>query len=374
MRFGLSEASRALRDATAEVLGAEVTAATLRAGWEAGAGFADGAGDAPAAALVRDAWRKLAATGAVGTLVPEDHGGLGLDEVSLVPMLEEAGRSGLPGPVAETIAVAAPALAARARDPVTATTSPPSPVPARELDQVLSAKAMVAAQLSGSLVVPYGQLADLIVLRAGETLRVYRRGELALEPQAATDASRGVARLAAPPAASAGTLLTDDPAAIETAWLRGVTGTAALLNGLSLRMLDMTVGYVRRREQFGVPVGSFQAIKHALASALVAVEFARPAALAAAWSLATAQPDAAAAASVAKVLAADAARLIARTALQCHGAIGYTTEYDLHLLAKRAWALIADWGAPDWHRSQLATHLGLAGHPATTDHREQHSE
>jgi alkylation response protein AidB-like acyl-CoA dehydrogenase len=69
---------------------------------------------------------------------------------------------------------------------------------------------------------------------------------------------------------------------------------------------------------------------------------------------------------MAKVLAADAARLAARTALQCHGAIGYTTEYDLHLFAKRAWALIADWGGPDWHRGQLAVHLGIARHPPMT--------
>jgi alkylation response protein AidB-like acyl-CoA dehydrogenase len=364
MRFGPSEVARTLRDATAQVLATEVTAATLRAGWDAGAGLAAGTSDDPAAALVRGAWRKLAATGALGTLVPEDHGGLGLDEVSLVPMLEEVGRSGLPGPVAETIAVAAPALAAAARGP-----APPARpgAPARwppalggALDRVLSAEATVTAQLSGGPLVPYGQLADLVVLRVADSLRVYERAELTLAPQLATDRSRAVARLA-PPSATAGTLLADDPACLEAAWLRGVTGTAALLNGLSLRMLDTTVGYVRQREQFGVPVGSFQAIKHALANALVAVELARPAALAAAWALAASRPDAAASASVAKVLAADAARLIARTAIQCHGAIGYTTEYDLHLLAKRAWALIADWGDPDWHRGQLAAHLGIAG-------------
>jgi alkylation response protein AidB-like acyl-CoA dehydrogenase len=86
---------------------------------------------------------------------------------------------------------------------------------------------------------------------------------------------------------------------------RGVLGTSALLTGLARRMLDLTVGYVSRREQFGVPVGSFQ------------------------------------------------------TAIQCHGAIGYTTEYDLHLYAKRAWALASAWGDPAWHRARLATFLAL---------------
>ena len=60
--------------------------------------------------------------------------------------------------------------------------------------------------------------------------------------------------------------------------------------------------------------------------------------------------------------AADAAGLVARTAIQCHGAIGYTTEYDLHLFAKRAWALIPAWGTPQWHRERLAEHLGLEEH------------
>jgi alkylation response protein AidB-like acyl-CoA dehydrogenase len=125
-------------------------------------------------------------------------------------------------------------------------------------------------------------------------------------------------------------------------------------------MLDLTVGYVKQREQYGVPVGSFQAVKHALANALVAVEFARPLTLAAAWYQAAGLEAAAAHVSAAKAAASDAARLVARTAIQCHGAIGYTTEYELHLYAKRAWALIPAWGGPDWHRDRLATLLGVS--------------
>ena len=331
MHFGLSEAARALRDATAGILGAEVTAETVRAGWTGPA---------------RDAWHKLAAAGALGTLVPEDAGGLGLDETCLVPVLEEAGRSGLPGPLAETMAVAPPLLAR-------------ADAAGRYLNEVLDGAATVAAQLADSSLVPYGQQADLVVLPAGGHLRLYEARDLVMESCASVDGSRGMARLAAPPRLSAGTLLTGDPAVIEAAWQRGALATAALLNGLSARMLDLTVSYVKQREQFGKPIGSFQAIKHALANGLVAVEFARPAALAAAWAQAHGETDAAAQVSMAKVLAADAARLIARTAIQCHGAIGYTTEYDLHLFAKRAWALIPSWGTPEWHSARLAEHLGV---------------
>ena len=100
MRFALDEEALALRDAAAGLLAAEVSPEVIRAGWPGGKGD-----------LVAAAWRRLARVGAAGTLVPQERGGLGLDENALVPLLEELGRSGLPGPAAETIAVAAPLLA-----------------------------------------------------------------------------------------------------------------------------------------------------------------------------------------------------------------------------------------------------------------------
>ena len=335
MRFCLDETALALRDAAAGLLAAEVTPEIIRAGWPGGKED-----------LVAAAWRKLAGVGALGALVPEERGGLGLDENSLVPLMEEIGHSGLPGPAAETIAVAAPLL----DGPGLAGTA---------LAGVLAGDTMVAAQLGDGDLITHGSQAPLIVLRAGDGLRLYERADLPLEPCATIDGSRGVARLRSRPPGG-GTLLTADPVVIETAWRRGVLATSALLTGLSRRMLELTVGYVRQREQFGAPVGSFQAIKHALANALVAVEFARPMVLAAAWYQAAGAPEAANHVSAAKVAAADAARLVTRTAIQCHGAMGYTTEYELHLFAKRAWALIPSWGSPDWHRARLAAALGLS--------------
>jgi alkylation response protein AidB-like acyl-CoA dehydrogenase len=331
MRFELSEEALALRDAAAEVLASEVTSAVVRAGWPGGN-----------AGLVAAAWRALARVGATGTLVPAERGGLGLDENCLVPLLEEIGRSGLPGPAAETIAVAAPLLSGDA------------------LARVLTGDTLVAAAFAAGDLVPHAQQARLVVLRDRAGLRVYEPGELDLEPCPTVDGSRAVARLPRRPG-SGGELLTDDPQQVRAAWQRGVLGTSALLTGLSRRMLDLTVGYVRQREQFGVPVGSFQAIKHALANALVAVEFARPVVLAAGWALAARQVGADDQVSAAKVLAGDAARLVARTAIQCHGAIGYTTEYDLHLYTKRVWALTPAWGDPAWHRARIAESLLARG-------------
>lgn len=325
MRFELSDEATALRDAAAGLLAAEVTPAVIRAGWPGGDG-----------GLTSAVWRKLAALGAVGTLVPEERGGLGLDENSLVPLLEEVGHSGLPGPAVETIAVAAPLL--------------PRP-------DILAGGTLVAVR-QGDLI-PFGQAAEVIVVRDGGTMLSFGRKDLDMIPEVAVDGSRMLAR-ARPGPARGGTVLTDDPAVTEAAWQRGVLGTSALLIGLARRMLELTVGHVRQREQFGVPVGSFQAVKHALASALVAVEFARPVVLAAAWAQAAGAAEAARQTSTAKVLATDAAQLVARTAIQCHGALGYTTEYELHLFAKRVWALAATWGDPAAHRALIAESIGVA--------------
>ncbi|HZZ96971.1 MAG TPA: acyl-CoA dehydrogenase [Jatrophihabitantaceae bacterium] len=332
MRFESSDSAVALRDATRALLTAEVTPAVVRAGWPDGD-----------LGTVRTVWRKLADSGVIGALVPEQSDGLGLDEEALVPTLERIGHSGLPLPVVETIAVAAPAMLWHAR-----------------LGDVVSGDAVVAiAQPSlreESPLLAFGQDCDLALVLGEDDLRLYERSELTLEPAASIDGARRMARIVA---MDGGVVLADDPAAVASAWLRGVLGTAAVLVGLSERMLDMTVEYVKQREQFGVPVGSFQAIKHALAAALLSLRFAHPPVLAAGWALATQAPDAAVQVSAAKALASEAALRIARTAIQCHGAIAYTTEYDLHLFAKRAWAMAPSWGDAAWHRRSIAAHLGL---------------
>ena len=139
---------------------------------------------------------------------------------------------------------------------------------------------------------------------------------------------------------------------------RAAAGSAALLVGLADRMVAMAAAYAKERHQFGKPIGSFQAVKHHLADARVALEFARPATYRAAWSLATAQPTLSHDASMAKAMASDAADLAARVALQVHGAIGYTWECDLHFFLKYTWALSRAWGDAATHRRLV---LALAG-------------
>jgi alkylation response protein AidB-like acyl-CoA dehydrogenase len=116
---------------------------------------------------------------------------------------------------------------------------------------------------------------------------------------------------------------------------------------------------VRERRQFGVPVGSFQAVKHRLADVALRLALAGPAVLAAGWSAATGNPAQERALAAAAVLATEAATEAAKAALQCHGAIGYTVEYDLHLYAKRVWALTAADPGAEHHLARLADTLDL---------------
>jgi len=195
-------------------------------------------------------------------------------------------------------------------------------------------------------------VASAFLVLDGSRVRLVDAGDAELVAVSTVDGSLRAARVRVP--AGAGLELPGaDPALLRD---RADLAAAAELVGLGRRMLDLTVGYVSQRRQFGVPVGGFQAVAHPLADDLLRLEFAAPAVLAAACSLSGRDLSAAA------VLAKEAAEEVARAALQSHGAIGYTVEYDLHLYAKRAWAL-ASTVDTDAHLGRLAAALDLT-HPA----------
>jgi alkylation response protein AidB-like acyl-CoA dehydrogenase len=129
---------------------------------------------------------------------------------------------------------------------------------------------------------------------------------------------------------------------------------AAYLVGLSERMIEITGEYARQREQFGKPIGSFQAVKHLMSDALLKVEFAKPATYRAAWSCANDEPTRARDVSMAKAFASEAAYQASRSCMQVHGGIGYTWEADLQLFMKKAWALMRAYGDASFHRQRVA--------------------
>jgi alkylation response protein AidB-like acyl-CoA dehydrogenase len=302
MHFAFSYEQLAIRDATRDLLANECTPAHVRAAWTNETGRVPGL------------WEHLSDMGVIGMLAPESAGGLGLTYVDLVLVLEESGRFAVPEPIVETAAWGVPLLS-RADLTVTA----------------------------GEFWIPWADTADLIFTAAGR----HERADVTLTPRPSVDGARRLFEVN-------GTAASLEPGAVMAAYERGVCGIAAQQCGLADRMLEMTADYVKERKQFGVPVGSFQAVKHHLANARIALEFARPLVYRAAVSIATGDPDAPIHASMAKAKADAAAHESGRAALQCHGAIGYTTEYDLHLFLKRSWALARSWGDTRFHHGRVA--------------------
>jgi alkylation response protein AidB-like acyl-CoA dehydrogenase len=276
-------------------------------------------------------WQALAEMGVLGVAVPEDAGGLGLTELDWVLLAEETGYTALPHPFVETVCVAAPALA-RA--------------------DLVSGSTTATVQPSPGELVPWTG-AGLLLRIEPAALTVHETWDT--QPAASIDGARRTGRVTVP---EGGTVV-GDAAAATLAFDRGALGTAAQLIGLGRRMLDLTVGYVVERKQFGVQIGSFQAVKHHLADAALELTFASPAVQRAAWSLATGAPTSSRDVSMAKAMASDAARAVGRAALQCHGAIGYTVEYDLHLFFERTEALARAWGTAAWHRDRVGRALDI---------------
>jgi alkylation response protein AidB-like acyl-CoA dehydrogenase len=340
MRFAFSREQLMFRDTTRDLLARRCPPAAVRAAWSEPSGRVPGL------------WSSLAELGVAGLTVPEAHGGLGLDEVDLVLVLEEAGRAAAPEPLLDTIAVGAPLL----QDAGTPA------LRERWLPRVASGEAVLAVGLEGAAHVAFAGEADLLLLQRGDELHALTRGDVTLTAEPSVDGSRRLSSVAWTP--SARTCFAAGPEALHAAALafdRGALAAAAALAGLARHMIDLTVAYARVRHQFGKPIGSFQAVKHHLADALVKLELARPLVYRAAYALARADADRAVQVSMAKSQAADAALLAAKVALQCHGAIGYTVEYDLHLWMKRAWALAATWGDAAFHRGRVGAAILDAG-------------
>jgi alkylation response protein AidB-like acyl-CoA dehydrogenase len=300
MQFSFSAEQLALRNATRDLLTNECTPAHVRAAWTNETGRVPGL------------WEQLSDMGVIGMLAPEANGGLGLTFVDLVLVLEETGRFAVPEPIVETAAWAVPFVGST--------------------DLTISASEWY---------VPWADTADFIFTAAG----MFRRTEVELIRRPSVDGARRLFEVLGAPAPVTGA---------AAAYDRGVCGIAAQQCGLADRMLELTADYVRERRQFGVPVGSFQAVKHHLANARIALEFARPLVYRAAYSIATDDPHKSVHVSMAKLRADAAAQATARAALQCHGAIGYTTEYDLHLYLKRSWALARSWGNTKFHTDRVA--------------------
>jgi alkylation response protein AidB-like acyl-CoA dehydrogenase len=364
MQFSFTEQQTDFRDAVRQMLDRECTPADLRAVFDAavgpdgGTGTASDARSSPSPSSVHTPrWKMLADMGIVGLTIPELHGGLGLTDLDLVLLLEEAGRAALPEPLLQTTALAAPLLARTGFGPERGTEI--GALSNHWLPLIAEGDAIAAIGLSGMPAVPGAVGADLYILEyaspdGGSEIHAVPADEVGVVPVSSLDPTRRLGTVDWTPAHN--TLVaagSDAESALAVLADRAAVGTAAELVGLTDRLITIAADYAKERTQFGRVIGSFQAVKHLLAGAQVKLEFARPVTYAAAWSLAHRTPDASRRASMAKAYASEAATEAARVSLQVHGAIGYTWECDLHLFLKRAWALTPAWGDAAEHRSRV---------------------
>ena len=319
MRFALTEEQQGFAEVLDDLLSGADTPGAARA-W--------GEGDAGAGLKL---WHRLADLGVTGLLVPEDQGGLGADEVDLVVAFEALGRHGMPGPWLESVAFL------------------PMLLPATQEDELLAGivTGETLATVADPPVVPHALDADVATASFVLDRTVLRRGEPG-DLVRSVDPARRLFPLAAGPDVAA----LDEPT-VQRAFDTAVLACAAQLLGAGERLLDEAVGYAKQRTQFGRLIGEYQALKHATADVRVALDFARPLLYVAALSLHAGSGDAARDVSAAKVAVGDAAYAAARTALQVHGAIGYTAEHHLGLWVTKVRALVNAWGTPAFHRARV---------------------
>lgn len=331
MEFGFSEDQRLLQSTVRDFLEGECTPEWVRGQWSTQTGRSP------------DFWAKLAELGLPGLLVPEAQGGLGMDETDLVLPMEEVGRAALAEPLVGT-AVAVALLRSL----------PAADLADSWLPRVAEGDAILAVGHPESPFVSDAHVADLLLLPRDAALYAVPGGALRVEAQPSNDGSQRLFRVDFD-AGDARRLATGDEATrlMDAALDRGALLSAAQALGVCDRLIVLAADYAGQRKQFGVPIGSFQAVKHMLADVRVKLEYASSHVHRAADSVARALPTRAVDVSMAKIAACEAALAGARASLQVHGAIGYTYEQDVHLWMKRAWSLDLAWGDSVFHRERL---------------------
>ncbi|MGF6887561.1 alkylation response protein AidB-like acyl-CoA dehydrogenase [Nocardia sp. GAS34] len=296
---------------------------------------------------------QLAEAGALGLTVTEENGGFGAGPVEMIVAFTEIGRAAVPGPLVET-AAAIPALLQALPGSVLAAERLPELAEGAKLGTLAltTATGANAGRAEGKAVALDADIADLVLVAESDRLALATPGDLVKS----VDAARRLYTVTAGEIVAEGEGVSD---AIALAFDTAALAAAAQLLGAGRAMLDTSVEYVKQRQQFGTPIGRYQAIKHHLANAHIGLEMAQPLLYRAALTLASG-PDAQVRArdiSAAKLACGEAAYRTARIALQVHGAIGYTAECDLSLWLTKATALRSAWGTADFHRARVATAL-----------------
>jgi alkylation response protein AidB-like acyl-CoA dehydrogenase len=378
MDFGFSEEQELLRNTTRDFLAKECPMTYTRQMMEDDRGFSD------------DKWRKMAEQGWMGLLLPEAYGGSGLTFVDMVVVLEEMGRMVLPGPFFSTAVVGGTALLEGGSDAhkkaylakvaagdlkVTLAQLEPSGRWDAEGIQLAARKNGGGYTLSGTkLFVPDAHTADLLIVvgRApgsagteGLTLFLVDAGAQGVTTTLlkTMDQTRKLCEVVLKDVTVGADRVLGAPGEgwklLDRIVDRGKVGLCAEMCGGAQKVLEMSVEYAKVREQFGRPIGSFQAIQHKCANMLVEVESSKSVTYYAAWAVANDVAEAPLAAAMAKAYCSDAYRHTAGEGIQIHGGIGFTWEHDMHLYFKRAKSSEVTFGDATWNRELVAQLINL---------------
>ena len=357
MNFTFSDEQEMLRDSAREFLQSKYPVERV-------AEIADGEGFDPSS------WSEVAELGWTGISLPEDAGGAGMSFLEEMVVIEELGRAVYPGPFFSTVVLALPALslAPELLESVVAGKSAATLAWAGADGRFEADGLAVRAdgdRLSGTaLFVPDLAVADQVVVAAqGDSgiglWLVDRDGEGSTWSDLPTvDTTRRLGSLTLSDAP--GQVLAEPgsgEAVLERIRDRALAALAVEAVGVADRALGLAVEYAKTRQQFGRPVGVFQAVSHKLADAYVEVENARSLAYYAGWAVANEAGEAPQAAAAAKGYAADAAVDVCEKAIQAHGGIGFTWEHPLHRFYKRALWISAFMGWPSAQRARIAAEL-----------------
>jgi alkylation response protein AidB-like acyl-CoA dehydrogenase len=379
MNFGFTEDQEALRDATRKFLDNECPTTFVRKMM------------ADDTAHATELWKKIAELGWLGIIVPEEFGGSGGNFLDLVVILEETGKSLLPGPFFATALLGSTAVLAGGSAAQKSALLPKVVEGSLILTLALAEKSgrydaagvTLAAQSKGKdfvlsgekLFVPDAHVADQLVVAArtaqgsnpedGITLFLVdaKAPGVSIAQLKTVDMTRRQCHVAFQDVAVANAQVVGE---VGKGWsvLRRVLGQAmaglcAEMVGTGQKALDMAVAYAKERVQFGKPIGSFQAVKHKCVDMMVQVENARSLTYYAAWTVDENTPEASQAVPMAKAYCSDMCKTVTSEAIQVHGGIGFTWEHDMHLFYRRGLASEAAFGSAPVHREVVAQALNL---------------
>ena len=377
MDFGFSEEQEMLRSSARDFLAKESPMTYVRRMMEDDRGFGD------------DQWNKMAELGWMGLILPEQYGGSGLDFVDMVVVLEEMGRVVLPGPFFSTVlggvAINEGGSAAQKKELLPKLAAGQLRVSLAQLEpnarwdaegiQLEARKGGGGWRLGGTkLFVPDAHTADVLVVAGREPGSKGTEGvSLFLVDAKAPGVTTTLLKTMDQTRKLCEVVLKDVTVPAERVlgapgqgWKlldrvvdRGKVGLCAEMCGGAQKVLEMSVEYAKVREQFGRPIGSFQAIQHKCANMLVEVESSKSATYYAAWAVANDVAEAPLAAAMATAYCSDAYRHTAGEGIQIHGGIGFTWEHDMHIYFKRAKSSEVTFGDATWNREIVAQRIGL---------------